>query len=178
MGCTTNVNLAIVVAAKDGAQLTVSGHDAVDLKAGEPLVYDMCLGADIQSASKVPVLVAQAWHPEFAAVERTTEIRARSKSFGLSEDDVKSVTKVVNDHAKKSWEKSAKTWRAESLGLKSMRESMSSAAEAAAKAAEEADDAKRKEDEANDDERKKALEELECKRAEKRVKEQEAEEKR
>jgi len=177
--CTTNVNLAIVVAAKDGAQLTVSGHDAVDLKAGEPLVYDMCLGADIQSASKVPVLVAQAWHPEFAAVERTTEIRARSKSFGLSEDDVKSVTKVVNDHAKKSWEKSAKTWRAESPGLKSMRESMSSAAEAAAKAAEEADDAKRKEDEANDDERKKALEELERKRAEKkRVKEQEAEEKR
>lgn len=175
--CTTNVNIGIVVAAKDGAKLVVSGQDAVDLKAGEPVVYDMCLGADIQAAGKVPVLVAQAWHPEFAAVERTTEIRARSKSFGLSEDDVKSVTKVINDHAKKTWEKSAKAWRAESPGLGSIRESMESADKAAAKAAQDAEDAKRKEDEAEDGERKKALEELEQKRAEKRKKEEEAEEK-
>eukprot|EP00930_Biecheleria_cincta_P003943 TRINITY_DN104849_c0_g1_i1.p1 TRINITY_DN104849_c0_g1~~TRINITY_DN104849_c0_g1_i1.p1 ORF type:complete len:678 (-),score=221.65 TRINITY_DN104849_c0_g1_i1:43-2076(-) len=176
--CTTNVNIGIVVAAKDGAQLMVSGQDAVDLKAGEPVVYDMCLGADIEAAGKVPVLVAQAWHPEFAAVERTTEIRARSKSFGLSEDDVKSVTKVINDHAKKSWEKNAKKWRAESPGLESIRESMASADKAAAKASEDAEEAKRKEDEANDDERKKALEELEKKRAEKKKREMEAEEKR
>jgi len=140
--CTTNVNVGIVVAAKDGAKLVVSGHDAVDLKAGEPLVYDMCLGADIQAAGKVPVLVAQAWHPEFAAVERTTEIGARSKSFGLSEDDVKSVTEVINDHAKSTWEKSAKAWRAESPGLESIRESMASADKAASKAAQDAEEAK------------------------------------
>ena len=97
----------------------------------------------------------QAWHPEFAAVERTTELRARSAGFGLSEEEVKAAAKAVNDHAKAAWEKTAKTWRASSEGLESMRKTLQSKEEEKIKAKEAAEEAKRKEDEAGDEERKK-----------------------
>jgi len=176
--CTTNANVGILVAAKDGARLTVAGQEPTPLKAGEPVVFDVCLEASLQAEEKLPVLLAQAWHPEFAAVERTTELRARASAFGLSEEEVKAVTKVVNDHAKSAWEKSAKHWRSTSSGLESMRKVLQTLEEDKAKAKEAAEEAKRKEDEANDEDRKRALEELERKRAERRRKEEEAEAKR
>ncbi|CAE6958934.1 unnamed protein product [Symbiodinium sp. CCMP2592] len=74
--CTTNANVGILVAAKDGARLTVAGEEPTPLRAGEPVVFDVCLEASLQAEEKLPVLFAQAWHPEFAAVERTTELRA------------------------------------------------------------------------------------------------------
>ena len=53
----------------------------------------------------------QAWHPEFAAVERTTELRQRAAGFGLAEEEVKAAAKAVNDRAQAAWEKPAKTGR-------------------------------------------------------------------
>eukprot|EP00933_Yihiella_yeosuensis_P031025 TRINITY_DN24580_c0_g1_i1.p1 TRINITY_DN24580_c0_g1~~TRINITY_DN24580_c0_g1_i1.p1 ORF type:complete len:670 (+),score=215.54 TRINITY_DN24580_c0_g1_i1:81-2090(+) len=177
--CSTNANVGILVAAKDGVTLTVKGQTPVELKKGEPVVFDFCLEASLASKGTVQVLFAQAWHPEFAAVERTTELRSRAKSFGLSEAEVKAAVQVVNDHAKKSWEKSAKQWRTGSPGLESMTAAAKAAddivkaekdaAEEAARAAENAD---------GEAARKKALEELEAKRAAKKKKEEEAEAKR
>ena len=132
----------------------------------------------MESSSGAQVLFAQAWHPEFAAVERTTELRARASSFGLSEDEVKAATKTVNDHAKKEWEKTAKVWRMNSEGLESMKKTLQNKEDDKIKAKEEAEEAKRKEEEAGDEERKKNLEMLEKKRAEKRRQQEEAEKKR
>merc|ERR1712187_22601 len=108
--CSTNANVGILVASKDGVKLTVKGEDAQDLEAGKPVVVDFCLEAALEASATIPVLFAQAWHPEYAAVERTTELRSRAKAFGLSEAELKEATKVVNDHAKKSWEKSVRAW--------------------------------------------------------------------
>ncbi|CAE7699433.1 unnamed protein product [Symbiodinium pilosum] len=176
--CTTNANVGLLVAAKDGVRLTVAGSEPALLKAGEPLVFDVCLEASLQADEKVPVVFAQAWHPEFAAVERTTELRSRASAFSLSEEEVKAATKVVNDHAKSAWEKSAKHWRSSFSGLDTMRRVLQTKEEDKAKAKEAAEEAKRKEEEANDEDRKKALEELERKRAEKRRQQEEAEAKR
>jgi len=176
--CSTNANVGILLAAKDGATLTVQGQEPTALEAGKPVVFDFCLEASLEASAKVPVLFAQAWHPEFAAVERTTELRSRAKSFGLSEDDVKAVTKVVNENAKKSWEKSAKLWRSSSEGIAQIRQTLEASATQAKQEKAAADEAKQQEDEANDEERKKNLEELERKRAEKRKQQEEAEAKR
>jgi len=176
--CTTNANVGIVVAAKDGPRLTVAGAGPAVLKAGEPVVFDVCLEASLQADEKVPVMFAQAWHPEFAAVERTTELRARASAFGLSEEEVKSVTKVVNDHAKSAWEKSAKQWRSNLSGLDAVRKTLRTQEEEKVKAKEDAEEAKRRDAEANDEERKRNLEELERKRAEKRRQQEQAEAKR
>jgi len=177
--CTTNANIGILLAAKDGVQLTVAGVEKpVDLSAGEPVVFDFCLEAHLGSSDNVAVLFTQAWHPEFAAVERTTELRSRAKTFGLQEDNVKAATKVVNDHAKKSWEKSAKQWREGSSMIEEVRRSLKEEMEAKKKKEEEVAEANRKEEEANDEERKKNLEELERKREAKRKTEEEAQKKR
>mmetsp|Transcript_49747 Transcript_49747/g.89333 ORF Transcript_49747/g.89333 Transcript_49747/m.89333 type:complete len:677 (-) Transcript_49747:61-2091(-) len=176
--CSTNANVGILLAAKDGATLTVPGQEPTALEAGKPVVFDFCLEASLEASSKVPVLFAQAWHPEFAAVERTTELRSRAKSFGLSEDEVKAVVKVVNDNAKKAWEKNAKLWRSSSEGIAKIRQSLESHASKAQKSKEEAEEAARQEEEGNDDERKKKLEELEKKRAAKKKQQEEAEAKR
>merc|ERR1712151_980042 len=101
-----------------------------------------------------------AWHPEYAAVERTTELRLRSKAFGLSEKDLKAATQVVNDHAKKSWDKSVKAWRKSSPLVAQLRNSAASAEEE-----KKAEEAKRAQAMDEDEERKKGLEELEKKRA-------------
>jgi len=165
--CTTNANLGILVAAKGGATLKVAGEE-VELPEGEPVVVDFCREASLSAAAATPILFAQAWHPEFAAVERTTELRARAKAFGHSEDDSKAVTKSVNDYAKKSWEKSAAAWRKESAGLEALKSAMESEAARKDKAAKDAAEATRLADDAGDEEKKKAMEELERKRAEKR----------
>jgi len=177
--CTTNANLGILVAAKDGATATVAGAaEPAPLPAGEPVVVDFCREVSVAASATAAVLFVQAWHPEFAAVERTTELRARAKAFGLSEDDVKAAAKVVNDHAKKSWEKAAKQWREGSEGQAAIKQAFAGAEEAQKRQAEEAAEAKRKEEEAGDEGRKKALEELEKKREQKRLAAEAAEEKR
>lgn len=107
-------------------------------------------------------------------MERTTELRARAKSFGLSDDALKAVTKMVNDAAKKSWEKTNALWR-KAEGHIAIKSAFDSEEEVKMRKAEEAKDAQRKEDEANDEERKKKIAELERKRAEKRKKEEDAE---
>lgn len=177
--CTTNANIGILVAAKDGATVKVAGADSpIELPAGEPVVVDFCREAALEAAATTPVLFAQAWHPEYAAVERTTEIRARAKSFGLSEDEVKAAVKVVNDNAKKSWEKTAKLWREDSGVHIAITKAFQQEIEDKKRKEEEAAEARRREEEAGDEERQKALDALEKKREAKRKAAQEAEEKR
>jgi hypothetical protein len=181
--CSTNANVGILVAAKNGATVTVGStktpgaSQSVALKAGEPLAVDFCREASIEAAEKVPVLFAQAWHPEFSAVERTTELRARAKTFGLGDDEVKAATKIVNDNAKKTWEKTASLWRtAEAHTV--FTEYFDKEEAARREAASAADEAARKAAEAGDEERQKNLAELERKRQEKIKKLEAAEEKR
>lgn len=142
------------------------------MEAGVPVVVDFCREVGLESETKVPVLFAQAWHPEFAPVERTTELRTRAKNFGLSEDEVKSLTKEVNDNAKKSFDKGAKLWREGSSSLERHREAARAAEEKKAQAAAP----EVLPDDASEEERKRALEELERKREERRIKAQKAEE--
>lgn len=175
--CSTNANLGIILAGEDGVSVSV-GSEKKDLLVGLPVVVDFCQEVTLAAKKQAAVLFAQAWHPEFAAVERTTELRSRSKAFDLSEDEVKAATKIVNDNAKKSWEKSGKQWRNESPFQEHMKSSLGKAAEDAKTAAEEAAEAKKKEDEANDSDRAENLRKLEEKRAAKKKKEAEAEAKR
>lgn len=176
--CSTNANIGIVVAAKDGVTLQIGSkpQTIVQLKAGEPTVFDFCLESTLEAANgKVAVLFAQVWHPEFAAVERTSEIRARSSTWSLSEDDVKTATEVVNTHAKKQWEKSAKLWRSESEGLTQLRETMKQEAAAKESAAEDEKKAEKLSEDQDEEEKKKSLEALEKKRELKRQRAAEAE---
>jgi len=175
--CSTNANVGILLAAKDGVTATVAGTDH-NLVVGLPLVVDFCQVVALKSEKQAAVLFAQAWHPEFAAVERTSELRSRAQTFSISKDEEKEATKIVNDHAKKNWEKSAKQWRKGSAWLEGMISSLQGAKDAEKKAAEEAAEAKRKEEYDGDEGRKKGLEELERKRAEKKEKAKAAEEKR
>jgi hypothetical protein len=141
--CSTNANLGILLAAKDGVTATVAGTTST-LTTGLPLVVDFCQEVSLEATAPVAVLFAQVWHPEFAAVERSGEIRARAKTFDLSEDDIKEATKIVNDHAKKNWEKSAKQWRNESPFIESMKASLVQQKEDAKAAAEAAAEAKKR----------------------------------
>jgi len=176
--CNTNANIGILVASQAGVRVTVKGQEPRELMPKVPLVFDFCRDASLEAESVSPVLFVQAWHPEFAAVERTTEVRVRSKAFGLSEADVKEVTKVINDNAKKSWDKSAKLWRKDSESYSVVIKALQEEASAEKKKEEEAAEAKRKDDEGNDEERKANLEELEKKRQAKREKQEAAEKKR
>jgi len=137
--------------------------------------FDFCQESSLQAEALTPVLFAQAWHPEFTAVERTTELRARKKAFGLGEEDLKVVTKVVNDYAKRKWDKVAKQWLANSAGLAEMKRSLQAASDERRQAEETEAEAKRREEEGNDEERQKAIAELEKKRAAKREKAEKAE---
>jgi hypothetical protein len=176
--CTTNANVGIIVAAKAGVKVTVKGEQARELLPKVPIVIDFCREATLESESDAQVLFAQAWHPEFAAVERTTEVRARAKAFKLSEDEVKEVTKIINDNAKKNWDKGAKLWRQDSESLEAIKSALKNEKELEEKAKEEAAEAKRREDEANDEDKKAAIAELEKKRAAKREAAEAAEKKR
>jgi hypothetical protein len=148
------------------------------LEVGKAVVVDFCSEVELSSSAVGKVMFAQAWHPEFAAVERTTELRARAKAFGLSEDEAKAAIQTVNDHAKKSWEKAAEKWRRSSLVFQKVKEHLQAEKEMLQSKKLEAEEAKRKAEETDDDERKHNLAELERKRAEKKRKEEEAEQKR
>jgi len=81
--CKTNANLVILVAAKEGAHIFVEDvAQQSDLEVMQPVVVDACRKASLEASDLVPVLSVEIWHPEFAAVERTTEIRARQKALG------------------------------------------------------------------------------------------------
>jgi len=176
--CNTNANVGILLASTDGVTVTVGTGKTQSLTSGEPLVVDFCEEITLTAASAVPVLFAQAWHPEYAAVERTTDLRSRAKAFGLSKDDEKAAAKAVNDAAKKDWDKTAKTWRTGSELVKSLKDSIKGAKDAKAAADEAAAEAKRKEDEGDDEQRKKDLEELQRKRKAREEKAAKDEEKR
>lgn len=174
--CSTNANIGILLAAGSGVTATVAGAPH-DLVAGLPLVVDFCQEVVLESAAAGAVLFGQAWHPEYAAVERTGEIRTRSKTFDLSEDEVKAATKVVNDFAKKHWEQAGKNWRLESPLVDGIKSSLAGAKDAAKAQAEADAEAKKKEDEAGDTERAANLVKLEAKRAEKKKKAEDREKK-
>jgi len=177
--CQTNANVGVLMAAKDGAKALIAGvAEPLVLKAGEPVGVDFCLEVTIEASSPTPVLFAQAWHPEYAAVERTTDLRARSKSLGLSEAEVKAATEVANAHAKSSWEKAGKQWRTDSPLITSIKETLEAEKGKKAKAAEDKREASQKAEMEGDEERTKGLEELERKRAEKKKAQEAAEAKR
>merc|ERR1712187_614970 len=176
--CSTNANVGILVASKAGVTLKVHGEDAKELEAGKPVVVDFCLEATLEASATVAVLFAQAWHPEYAAVERTTELRSRAKAFGLSTDEEKAATKVVNDAAKKSWDKGAKLWRKASSMVEKLKSSAENEEEEKKQKEKESEEAQKAQALDEGEERKKGLEELERKRAEKKKKEEEAEAKR
>lgn len=175
--CSTNANVGILLAAGDGVTATVAGA-AHDLLAGLPIVVDFCQEVVLEAKAAGAVLFAQAWHPEYAAVERTGEVRARSKTFDLDEEEVKTATKVVNDFAKKHWEAAGKQWRNESPFQESMKNQLTGAKDAAKAKAEADEEAKKKEDEAGDTERAANLAKLEAKRKEKKEKAEYIEKKR
>jgi len=174
--CTTNANVAILLAAKDGVTATVAGESKT-LVVGLPLVVDYCQAVVLTAPAQAAVLFAQAWHPEFAAVERTSEIRSHAKAHSLSDDEVKEAVKVVNDHAKKNWEKAAKQWRNESPFIEGMKASLQGDVDKSKKEAEAKAEADKKDFENNDEGRKKDLEALEKKREDKRVAKEEKEKK-
>lgn len=173
--CETNANIAVLVAAKDGVKAKLKDAPAVELSAGEPVVVDFCREVTLESDSTVSVLFVQTWHPEFAALERSTELRSRSKAFGFSEDDVKATTKVVNDAAKKQWDKTANLWRKDSEGHTALVKALENEVQEKAKKEEEAAEAKRLEEDVGDEEKKAKLEALEAKRVAKRQRAEEAE---
>jgi len=176
--CSTNANLAMLVSNQDGVKVTVGKKSTTDLLKGLPVMINFCQEVTLDSEKAAVVLFAQAWHPEFAAVERTTELRNRAKGFSVDEDGIKEATKVVNDYAKKNWEKSRKDWLAGSELLETIQTSLTKEASEAAAKAEAAAEAKRKEEMDGDETRTKNLEELQKKRDAKKKKQEEHDAKR
>jgi len=176
--CSTNANLAMLVSNQDGVKVTVGKKSTTDLLKGLPVMINFCQEITLDSEKAAVVLFAQAWHPEFAAVERTTELRNRAKGFSVDEDGIKEATKVVNDYAKKNWEKSRKDWLAGSELLETIQTSLTKEASEAAAKAEAAAEAKRKEEMDGDETRTKNLEELQKKRDAKKKKQEEHDAKR
>lgn len=147
----------------------------IDLEAMQPVIVDACRKASLEASDFVPVLSAEIWHPEFAAVERTTEIRARQKALGLSDDDVKVATNAVNVHARKNWEAYAKQWRTSSAMIEGLKQMLGAEVDAQKAQEEEAMAAQHKEEEAQDEIRQQNLAELERKRKERQKVAEEAE---
>merc|ERR1712232_1193406 len=71
------------------------------------LVYDLCLEASMSAdEDNTLALVLQAWHPEVAALERTTFIREKSKSWNL--DKIKDQEKSAAEAKEKEEEEKKK----------------------------------------------------------------------
>merc|ERR1712110_29566 len=126
------------------------GEKPKDLEADTAVVVDHCLALSLKSSGATSVLLAEVWHPEFATIERTTEVRDRAKNWGLKEDEVKELTADINAHGKKGWEKVMKKWMAgpvvERLQNK-LEEKETAARQAKQKAEKEAEEKARNEDE-------------------------------
>merc|ERR1712232_511960 len=112
--CKTNANIGILAAVKFGVTVSVAGAQSTVLKVGEPFVVDFCREVSVVSTSATSLFFAQAWHPEFAGVERTTEIRARASGLDLTADEVTVMTDTVNKFSKTGWEAASMRWRQES----------------------------------------------------------------
>eukprot|EP00928_Gymnodinium_smaydae_P015694 TRINITY_DN15811_c0_g1_i1.p1 TRINITY_DN15811_c0_g1~~TRINITY_DN15811_c0_g1_i1.p1 ORF type:complete len:688 (-),score=282.46 TRINITY_DN15811_c0_g1_i1:48-2060(-) len=165
--CETNANVLLLLPLDAGVSLTVGDEAPRSLEAQVPVVVDHCLPLSLVAASGASVLSAQAWHPEYSNIERTTEVRERASKWNLKEDDVKEITKNLNAHSKKGWEKALKQWQASPVaeGLRNRLEAEENAKRQQKEAAEKEAEEKAK---SEDQDRKKALEELERKRAAKR----------
>lgn len=172
--CETNANLGIILPIKGDVSVTI-GSEKQDVEKGTAVIVDFCLAGSLEAKAGAHVLFAQAWHPQVAALERTTEIRDRAKKWGISEDDIKEVTKAVNTYAKKEWDKQQKHW-AKSPAAEAMNDKYKAVANAKKEEAEKAKEEAEKKAMDEDEERKKGLEQLEQKR-EKTKKDQEAKEK-
>jgi len=166
--CETNANVGVLIALKGSVKL-VQGSAKTNVEERGALAYDLCLDASVsaEGADGALLLLLQAWHPEVAALERTTFIREKSKSWNLDEAQVKAVTKVANDAAKKSWEKTVKTWREGSTVGPELAATIAEAETKAADAKEAEAEEKRNAEAAADDTLKNAKEEMERKRQEK-----------
>merc|ERR1712232_838759 len=164
--CETNGNVGVLIALKGGVKL-VQGAETTKVDERSALAYDLCLEASLAAEEdNTLILVLQAWHPEVAALERTTYIREKSKSWNLDKDQEKAVTKIANDAAKKGWDKAAKQWRQGSTLGPALTEKIKNAGRSAAEAKEEEEDKKKAEADA-DENLHAARDELAKKRAEK-----------
>merc|ERR1712203_193082 len=107
----TNANILVLLPLDDAVRLTVADSKPKALVANTPVVVDHCLPVSLIADEGAAVLSAQVWHPEFATIERTTEVRDRASKRGLKDDEVKELTKQINAHGKKGWEKVMKQWQ-------------------------------------------------------------------
>merc|ERR1712118_361173 len=71
--CETNGNLAVILPIKGSVSVTI-GSSKQEIDAGTAVVVDYCLPGTLEAKAGAHVLFAQAWHPQVAALERTTEI--------------------------------------------------------------------------------------------------------
>merc|ERR1712232_1491220 len=164
--CETNGNIGVLIALKGNVKLVQGKTTQVDERSA--LVYDLCLEASLSAdEDNTLALVLQAWHPEVAALERTTFIREKSKSWNLDKDQEKAVTKIANDAAKKSWEKTAKQWREGSTLGPALAEKIKGQEKSAAEAKEKEEEEKKKAEADADGNLQAAREEIARKRAEK-----------
>eukprot|EP00398_MALV-I-01_sp_L67-1_P000073 gene73-532_t len=173
--CETNGNIGGLYAASGDIKLIVNGSDPTTVSEGEVIGFNFCHPSSVSSADGAIAVFAQGWHPEVAALERTHAIRERSKDWKLKEDQVKDITKIANTHAKKSWDKTARTFRKNSKRHDEIKNAISKAEQDAKDAVEAEIEAKRKEAEAEEENKQQALEELQKKRAEKEKKKAEKE---
>jgi len=174
--CETNANVALLIPIDVAVSVTVGG-ETEEVEPLSAIVVDHCLPGNVLAEQPAKVLWAQAWHPQYASLERTTEIRSRGKKWGLSEDEIKEVTKLVNNAAKKEWESAVSVWL-EGAAAQTAHERWAAKMEATKEAAEEAKRAKEESDMAADEERKRGLEALEKKREAKKAEEEAKEKKR
>merc|ERR1712048_483498 len=145
----------------------VQGSTSKEVEERSALVYDLCLESSLTAeADGTLVLILQAWHPEVAALERTTYIREKSKNWNLKEDDVKAVTKTANDAAKRGWDKAVKQWREGSTIVQELADRIKEQEKSAAEAKEKAEEDKKKAEADADADLATAKEELARKRAE------------
>merc|ERR1712232_518217 len=174
--CETNGNVGVLIALKGGVKL-VQGAETTKVDERSALAYDLCLEASLAAEEdNTLILVLQAWHPEVAALERTTYIREKSKSWNLDKDQEKAVTKIANDAAKKGWDKAAKQWRQGSRLGKELADKIKDQEKSAAEAKEKEEEEKKKAEADADGNLQAAREEVARKRAEKELEKQKKQE--
>lgn len=173
--CETNGNVAVMVALNGAVELSVGSEKSLTVEEAAAVAYDFCLESSVTAAADgTLVLFLQAWHPEVAALERTTHIREKAtSSWSLDETTVKSLTKVVNDAAKKTWDTTVKKWREGSKLATDLEEYLNGVQQKQREEKDVAEEEKRKAEETGDEEKQRVREEMEQKRQEQKRKVQE-----
>eukprot|EP00747_Dinoflagellata_sp_TGD_P179145 gnl/TRDRNA2_/TRDRNA2_29452_c0_seq1.p1 gnl/TRDRNA2_/TRDRNA2_29452_c0~~gnl/TRDRNA2_/TRDRNA2_29452_c0_seq1.p1 ORF type:complete len:527 (-),score=126.53 gnl/TRDRNA2_/TRDRNA2_29452_c0_seq1:139-1719(-) len=126
--CSTNANVGILFSVTDGVRVTLVGTSQTGtLEAGVPMVVDFCRPIQLEGDKKTSVLFAQAWHPEFTALERKAAIEKYRKAFKFSSTVVETAQLQIKASKIKQ---SAADWREDSdlgqalrKGLKAAKES-------------------------------------------------------